>query len=100
MRIFVGVERFVIPSLSAVTLPNTVTGILDKPGVMNLPSTRLPPITSKSSALVIIVEIPPPSNSDIKLLLRTSKSVWVVDVTSSTGPILSTIPRTPFGKSS
>ena len=71
----VGVERFVIPNLCAVTFPKTVTGISDKSLLINLPSIKFPPITSKSSALVIIVDIPPPSNSDIKSLQRTSKSV-------------------------
>ena len=43
---------------------------------------KSPPMTSRSSALVIIVEIPPPSNSEIKLLLLTKRSVCVVEVTS------------------
>ena len=49
---------------------------------------------------MIIVEMPPPSNSEIKLLLLTNRSVCVVEVTSWTGPILSTIPKTPLGSSS
>ena len=84
----VGVERLVIPNLCAVTLPKTVTGISDKSLVINLPSIKFPPITSKSSELVIIVDIPPPSNSEIKLLLRTSKSA--VSYTHLT------LPTTPY----
>ena len=100
ISIFVGLDRFVIPNLLAVTLPRTVTGKSARPSVMKRPSESFPPITFKSSELVTIVEIPPPSNSEIKFDRLTNKSVWVVDVTSSTGPILSTIPITPSGSSS
>ena len=82
ISIFVGVDKLLIPNRCAVTLPKTVTGISESPSSINLPSIKLPPITSSSSALVTIVEIPPPSNSEIKLLLLTKRSVWVVEVTS------------------
>ena len=95
-----GCDKLFIPNLSAETEPNTVTGISDKPSVINRPSDKFPPITSNNSELVTTVEIPPPSNSEIKSVLRTNKSACVVEVTSSTGPILSTIPITPSGNSS
>ena len=66
ISIFVGLVKLLIPNLWAVTLPKTVTGISDNPSWINLPSAKSPPITSRSSALVIIVEIQPPSNSEIK----------------------------------
>ena len=42
---------------------------------MKRPSESFPPITFKSSELVTIVEIPPPSNSEIKFDRLTNKSV-------------------------
>ena len=98
IKIFVGIERSLIPNLVAVTLPKTVTGISLRPSFIKRPSVSFPPTTSNNSDLVTRVEIPPPSNSDIKSVLLTNKSVCVVEVTSCTGPILSTIPRTPSGK--